>query len=127
MGANKCPMNLLRNQLSYQVIMDPIRIVNTLDLVICNNVSVVINYHQTKNILISDHNTIFLTMNMVSKTPCKHTYDKKDYYTYDCYKYKMRMSKPTEYQWTSLAQEVDNEDWTDESQDWSTVTKATVR
>ena len=110
-------LGLVKDHLSFQIIMEPTRNLNTLDLVIVNNEKMIKEYHQEKNVLLSDHNTIFVVTNL-SVEALKDKRKKKDYYIYDCHKYNMKRNEEDLTNWSKYEEYLNNEDWDSLDPEW---------
>ena len=82
----------MRDQLIFQIINEPTRINNILDLVIVNDTNLICSWHQIINDIISDHNSIFLKMNAYPNKPRLKPITKEYYFT-DIYKYDTRCNE----------------------------------
>ena len=57
--------SLLRDTFSFQMVDQPTRFNNILNLVITNNESIVLNIDQEANTILLDHNTLILNINYI--------------------------------------------------------------
>jgi hypothetical protein len=96
----------------FQIVMDPTRKKNTLDLILVNNERMIKNYDQQVNETLSDHNTLVVEMNCV---PDKTVKEKplKEYYMTDIHKYDTRL-KNNESRWDDFTRLMNLDNWEDE-------------
>ena len=106
-------IEFLREHLMYQVVNDPTRKKNILDLVLVNEEKIIRNYSQIVNVNISDHNTILLRMNCYPKK-IKKQRQCKNYYTTNLHKLDMRRKNNEDLRWNKFTKLMDEQDWSDE-------------
>ena len=103
-------IDFMKEHLLFQLVRDPTRINNIVDLIIVNNEDIVQSYKQEINVGLSDHNTINIGMNIYPGNLKNRTIN-KNYYKTQIYKYDLSLNNIE--RWEHFEELMNHDDWSD--------------
>ena len=103
-------LEFMKAHLLFQIIRDPTRKNNIIDLILCNKGNEVNKYEQLINKELSDHNAIMVQMEMYPDMK-KGKNVNKDFYDTDLYKYDLSRTPENDSCWYVFEELVNNCDW----------------